>query len=364
MINIKLSMNNIVSDKDKLYFLAFSSNSIIEMNKDMSKCRIIARIPRDERVLYNEKLPLYEGIYLYQNKFFILPDLAERIVVYDRGRNDLRYIAYPDSKNKYTPFFRGVMHDNYLYIIPCTHNRIFRLNMLNEEISEVGANGICIHSGENVCAWGAVAELRDGIAFTSMEQKKIFWLRYEDETIEDMTPVGMNEELSGILYYKERYWVIPKTTNRLIVLDNNFKIVSEKRIDVDNYKSSDWSFMKMQVIGSCIYFLPRRANMFLKFNISEEVFEPIDTNLSIDEENRLDKFMPISNVWENNGQVFFAHSSSGRIFRVDQNETVECKMIIDNAYNNSYDNTIVYENDEIDNLNEFIKSLIFVREVI
>lgn len=352
----RLSMNNIVEDNGKMYFLAFTSNSIYEMNKDMSACRVIKRIIDNSRGVQRGELPQHEGIYIYKNKIVILPDTIKRILVYDMNVDKIRYIEYPDSDYIYTPFFGGIIHNHYLYILPCTHNKVFKLDLECEHLYEINLGDVEINKVLNICAWGAVAFHDNKVVFTSMEGKKIFLLRLDSDSIEDVTPDGFHDDLAGVVCLDNRYWVFPKKCDRIIVLNNNFEVIYERYIDIDNYLCGDWSFFKFQVIDSYIYMLPRRANTFIRYSVEQDKFEAINiSNISI-KKNRLDKFMPISNVWKNNGDTYFAHSSSGKIFKIISGGIEECIIKVDTDYKISYVSMMVYENDEFDGLSDFLDS--------
>ena len=353
MEKCRLSMNNIVEFDGKMYFLAFSTNTIYEMNEDMSHCHVVTRIPHG---VMRDELPQYEGIYIYKNKLVVLPDTTKQIVVYDFNDGTMRYLDYPNSTYLFTPFWGGLIHKKYLYILPCTHDRVFKMDLDSEQLQEINLNGVVINSRSETCAWGAIAFSGNKIIFTSMQEKKIFSLNLDNDVIKDVTPYGLKEELAGIVYLDGRYWVVPKRCEKIIVLNDNFEIISVRYIDVDSYSCDVWSFAKLQVIDSYIYMLPRRANTFMRYNVKEDRFEVINIK-DIIKPTRLDRFMPISNVWEKNGNTYFAHSSSGKIYKIIDGGIEECFIDVENDYKISYKGMLVYENTEFDGLNEFLNDL-------
>ena len=353
MKKYNLSMNNIVECDGKMFFLAFSTNTIFEMNGDMSHCHVMTRIPQG---VQKGELPQYEGIYIYKKKLVVLPDTTKRIVIYDFNDGAMRYLDYPKSNYLFTPFWGGVIYKKYLYILPCTHDKLFKLDLDNEQLEEINLNGIVINRSPETCAWGAIAFCGNKIVFTSMNEKKILSLNIDNDVMEDVTPYGLHEEFAGIVYLDDRYWVVPKQCDRIIILNDNFDVISVRYIDVDGYSCDVWSFAKLQVIDSYIYMLPRRANTFMRYSVKDDKFEVINIK-DIIKPTRLDKFMPVSNVWKKNGNTYFAHSSSGKIYKIVDGSIVECHIDVESEYIMSYKGIIAYENTEFDGLNEFLDTL-------
>lgn len=349
-IRPNLTMENIIEIDGQYYFHAFLSNSIFRMDNKMEHAEVVERIPWNTSGL--NPFPDYGYIYSYKDKLIIVPDLADNICVYDRAKDEIRYIDIPEGKKYQTDFLKGEICGKYLYLIPCDIDFILKVDMENESTTIIRDN--CIDGHRNI-AWGSICKWNNKIIFTELKSDNVFLLNVDNDTIIKKS-TGLNTGLSGIFFADNSFWVAPKKFDELYCLNTDFIIKGCFPVLIDGYESGEWSVHKIICIDDTVYFLPRLANKFLLFNIKDRIFKEI----CIDERdlnNKLEKYAPISNVWKNDNGIYYIYSRSGKIIRVNDRASVTIPTI-NTKKSASFGFVTNEKNNGLECLENFINSLI------
>lgn len=346
MIKTPLNMENISEYDGHLYFLANSTNCIIEADSGMEHLRVVKRIPFCSQSTH--VFPEYRLLFLFEGKFFIIPDLAERICVYDKDSDEIRYISVAGCKKNVTNFCDGKIVGRNLYLVPCDFDCIVKIDMESEKITTIRSE--YLDNRTNV-AWGGSCKSGTNIFFTDLNSDRIFCLDTENDSITiEETEIGTG--LSGIFESEDKKWVIPKQFDKLICLNSSFKVESEYEINISGYECGDWSVHRYVFAGESYYFLPRLANKLLSFNVKEKSFSEIRIK-ERDMNSLLDRYEPITNIWKCKNQILGIYSKTGEVFNLETGESVD--ILVDDAKNGVvFGNMTVESNNGFDNLTNFI----------
>ncbi len=313
--SFSLAMDNIVEYKGKLWFLAMGDNDIYSMEQDSLEAVFVKRIPLDKKKIGD--CPQYGKIYIYNDKIFVIPWIADNIAVYDMEMDEIRYIAYEDREpNCGMAFLEGIIKENKLYIIPCSSNYFLIIDMDREEMEKIPILNESEKEGTIAYAWGSIFVEKSKILFTALFHNIIYSFDMESLEIESYQFEGLGNGGAGICGDEENIWIIPRKTDKIFRWDRKRQELSVYRDFPEGYQpGEDWSFHRIW-FDDKLYLLPRQANMCIMVDAGNGKMNRV-LDVCKDIGNWYDKYMFFSHIWREKEKVRIIETKTGNIYCLD-----------------------------------------------
>ncbi len=316
-----LAMDNIVEAEGKLWFFSFKDNFLCCMKKDTFDVEVVLAIPKIGGSL--NRAPQYGKIIWYDRKIYIIPNLMIDIIVYDIQEKSIKSISYPREPFVGMVFLDAVRCNSKLYLIPCEYNKILCVDLETDTVS------ISASIDRNVQAWGNIWREQENVLFGCMSKGIIYNFNIENKNIEEIDCKKSESGITGIWRHDDEYCIIPNELDKIVISNKNFSRFNEIKIDLPDYKPHIWSVYKSVAIGSVIYCLPRMANKVLVFNMETHSIKTLDfCDKAVTEKLEWLDYMPISNVWKQNGRVICAYSKSGQFYDIYTGEHISVNVSV------------------------------------
>ena len=351
MENYYLAMDNMIDLDDRLWFYSFIDNCICCMDKQTLDTEIVFELPMIEG--YPATTPRYGKIVEYKRKLFIIPVVMIDIAVYDIDTGELMYIGYPKRELRGIVFSDAIKVGSMLYLIPCEYNSVICIDLEKSEIN------LYATKDSNIQAWGNALLDGNRILFGCINKEGLYVYDIKGCEIQNHTLCCASPAISGIWKYKERYFIIPQVTDKVIVCDAEMNKYNEIMLSESEYESGEWSVSKTIVLHEKIYMLPRMANKLLIFNMETLKFSLKDLaeKQKINKNNWLD-YMPISCAWEHDCDVICAYSKSGQVYNLNNGSHIDIHVNKKTGDGFIRNNRVIHEDDtELFSLRRFVEYL-------
>lgn len=305
--NMKIccSMYNMADVGDYYWFWAFRENLLCRVDKKNFRVEPIIKMKYDEKQSVWGK---YREVYYDDGKLLLLPMGMSDIRVIDvmnYGMKDIRIVT--NEHSGYTQFIQAKKSGGGFFLASCENNTLYKIDVVEEKIESVW------NHNKPILSWGSVASKGNDFLFTSLDDNYIYTFNNEMYTCERRT-IGNSKGLAGVISVDNKCWVIPKKTDRIYYIEDNYVEPMTINLSLDGYVPGDWSFYKEEVIDEFIYLLPRDSNMIIRINMNNNTVQGNKLPDHVNRLSRIGRYMPVSHIWKMENDVVGIITETGEVF--------------------------------------------------
>lgn len=274
-----ISFDCTYQEKNEVWFVGNMNNSLWNMNLDTKELKYAALIPVNGENTFRRNTRCLK----FENKIFCLPDLDDKIAIYDMGKDEFRFCKIGGKNEERRSIYNAWICGSTLWCVSYFMQQIIEINLSN--ISIKGIYPLFEESDRKIGYESAMYE--EDIYFVSRNDTVIgrfnlltkeiqyYELDIDDKGFNTITTDGCNIYVTG---YKKAVYIW-NLKNNYIKVKNNFpyeyKVCNTNKGNVEEICYDSPIFYRSTIIENYIIFLPwnfpgARSNGILIYDKSEQ----------------------------------------------------------------------------------------------